>query len=161
MQQMTDTPTENDLLFLLHDVAHLMRIKFDQLARNWGMTRAQCVILLHLKRHPGWTQNEMANHCEIEPITVARLIDRLEAGGFVERRQDPSDRRVNRLHLKPAAEPIIARISEVRERAVQLLLDDLEPELKQATREVLLQIKQKLNACIVLYSEEKTESDRK
>jgi DNA-binding MarR family transcriptional regulator len=45
---------------------------------------------------------------EIQPITLARLIDRLEADGYVERRPDPTDRRAVRLFLKPAAQPLIA-----------------------------------------------------
>lgn len=143
---MQDHDSENDLFYLVHDVAHVMRIKFDQFARAWGMTRAQCVVLMHLKKHPGWTQNEMACHCEIEPITVARLIDRLEAAGVVERRPDPSDRRVNRLHLKPAADPIIARIVAGRQFALHALLDDMDPELKAAAAEVLRHMKRKLTA---------------
>jgi MarR family transcriptional regulator, transcriptional regulator for hemolysin len=138
--------SEDDLLNLLHDVAHLMRTRFDQSARAWGMTRAQCVVLMHLKKHPGWTQNEMANHCEIEPITVARLIDRLETAGYCERRPDPSDRRVNRLHLKPAAEPILERITAGRNLAVHLLLDDIAPEKMQTIKDVLLEMKAKLSS---------------
>ena len=76
-----------------------MRTRFDQRARAHGMTRAQWVILLRLERQPGMSQNEMAAVCEVEPITVARLVDRLERCGMVERRPDPNDRRINRLHL--------------------------------------------------------------
>lgn len=151
---MTPNHPDDDLFYLLHDVAHQMRTKFDQAARTWGMTRAQCVILMHLKMRNGWTQNEMANHCEIEPITVARLIDRLEAAGYVERRPDPNDRRVNRLHLKPAAEPIIERIKDGKLKAIKLLLDDIDPALKQAAVDVLLTMKHKLNACNSLMPDE-------
>ena len=139
--------SENDFFYLLHDVAHLLRTRFDQQARAWGMTRAQCVILMHLQKHPGWTQNEMANHCEIEPITVARLIDRLQACGCVERRPDPTDRRLNRLHLLPAAEPIIARIKQSRELSVELLTGDMDPAFKDAAVAALKHIKTKLTTC--------------
>src|SRR5271163_3160160 len=105
---------ERDPLILLNDVARLMRTRFDQRARTRGMTRAQWVILARLSRQPGLSQNEMAAICEVEPITVGRLIDRLETRGYVERRPDPSDRRIRRLHLLPAAKPVLDEIDRTR-----------------------------------------------
>lgn len=74
------------------------------------MTRAQWVILAWLELRPGLSQNELAALVEVEPITVARLVDRLEAHGVVERRADPKDRRIRRLHLTPAAAPALKEI---------------------------------------------------
>ncbi|MBS7546042.1 MarR family winged helix-turn-helix transcriptional regulator [Ancylobacter oerskovii] len=111
-----------DFLSLLHELAHLMRIKFDQRARTHDMTRAQWVILVKLDRSPGLTQNELAQLIEVEPITVARLVDRLQARGFVERRHDPQDRRVWRLHLLPAAAPILEEIARARREMVALVV---------------------------------------
>src|ERR1700761_5792304 len=82
---------DRDMLVVLHDVARLMRTRFDRWARTYGMTRAQGVILARRQRQPGLPQNEMANICEVEPITVGRLVDRLEARGLIERRLDPAD----------------------------------------------------------------------
>src|SRR5579872_4841852 len=105
---------KRELLVELYDVARLMRTRFDRWARGYGMTRAQGVILVRLHLQPGMTQNEMANLCEVEPITVGRLVDRLEARGLIERRLDPADRRIRRLHLLPAAEPILAAIENYK-----------------------------------------------
>src|SRR6185312_1941080 len=105
---------KHDTLVELYDVARLIRTRFDRWARGYGMTRAQGVILARLSRQPGMTQNEMAALCEVEPITVGRLVDRLEARGLLERRADPSDRRIRRLHLLPAAAPIIAAIGDYK-----------------------------------------------
>lgn len=105
---------DDDLLFLLYDVARLMRVRADQHARQMGMTRAQWVILVWLERKPGITQNELAALVEVEPITIARLVDRLEARGVVERRLDPRDRRVRRLHLTPTAEPLLEVVHAYR-----------------------------------------------
>ena len=80
---------EHDFLFLLYDVARMMRTRADQRARTRGMTRAQWVILARLERQPGMSQNEMAAVVEVEPITIARLVDRLEARGLVERTVAP------------------------------------------------------------------------
>ena len=104
------TLVESDLLLLIHDLARLMRTRADQRARAQGMTRAQWVILFRLDMRPGLSQNELATQTEVEPITVARLIDRLEARGLVERRLDPQDRRVRRLHLTPAARPCLEQL---------------------------------------------------
>src|SRR6201993_3573714 len=101
---------KHEMLVELYDVARLMRTRFDRWARTYGMTRAQGIILARLARQPGMTQNEMAGMCEVEPITIGRLVDRLEARGLLERRLDPADRRIRRLHLLPAAKEILAKI---------------------------------------------------
>ena len=135
---------KNDLLFVLHDVARLTRTRFDQKARNWGMTRAQCVILKWLNYQPGLSQNELASLVEVEPITVARLIDRLEANGLVERRPDPSDRRVHRLHLLPASDPILREIEHYRAESIARLKAAIPESDWETALKVLLQIKDKL-----------------
>lgn len=105
---------ERDLLFLLNDVARLLRVDADKRARAHGMTRAQWGILIWLERQPGITQKELAEFLEVEPITVARLIDRLEGRGMVERRPDPRDRRIWRLHLLLPAHLVLREISQQR-----------------------------------------------
>ncbi|MDE2184455.1 MAG: MarR family transcriptional regulator [Alphaproteobacteria bacterium] len=137
---------KNDLLFVLHDVARLMRTRFDQRARSWGMTRAQCVILMRLDQQPGMSQTELATVCEVEPITVVRLIDRLEGNGLVERRADPSDRRIHRLHLLPAAAPILAEIARYRAEYVAKLREGIPEEEWNSALKVLLRIKDKVMA---------------
>jgi MarR family transcriptional regulator for hemolysin len=108
------TTFDKDFLFLLNDVARHMRTQADQRARMHGMTRAQWIILLRLERQPDLSQNALAAIAEVEPITVARLIDRLEARGLVKRRPDPNDRRIWRLRLTPAAVPILRQIHKYR-----------------------------------------------
>lgn len=111
---MTVIDIENDPMFLLYDVARLIRVRADQRARQRGMTRAQWVILAWLEQRPGMSQNELAGLVEVEPITIARLVDRLEGRGLVERRHDPSDRRVRRLHLTGKAGPELEEIHAYR-----------------------------------------------
>src|SRR5689334_13609560 len=101
---------ERDPLMLINDLARLLRTRADARARAYGMTLAQWKILVRLEAQPGVSQNELAALIEVEPITVARLVDRLESRGFVERRADPSDRRIWRLHVTPAAAPILKEI---------------------------------------------------
>lgn len=135
---------DNELTFVLHDVARLMRVRFDQSARTWGMTRAQCVILIKLRCYPGLSQSELATLMEVEPITVGRLIDRLEAAGMVERRPDPSDRRMHRLHLLPAAEPILVKVDAFRSAAVATLRENIPADEWNTALKVLHRIKDTL-----------------
>jgi DNA-binding MarR family transcriptional regulator len=137
---------DRDFVIVLNDVARRMRTRFDQWARNYGMTRAQGLILARLERQPGLSQNELAVICEVEPITVGRLVDRLEARGFVERRPDPGDRRIRRLHLLPASAPILAAIHDYREALEEYLIEGLDPEAQNAMLEALLHMKFKLAA---------------
>src|SRR3569833_2258399 len=117
---------QTDLLVELYDVARLMRTRFDRWARTYGMPRAQGVIQARLARQPGMAQNAMAGLSEVEPITVGRLVDRLEARGLLERRLDPSDRRIRRLHLLPAAEPILKEIQHYKARLMAGTTDGLD-----------------------------------
>lgn len=130
-----------DLLFLLHDVARLLRIDADKRARVHDMTRAQWGILIWLERQPGISQKELAELLEVEPITVARLIDRLEGRGMVERRPDPRDRRIWRLHLQPPAIPVLREIHRQRGEISGRLAASLEEATLEQLTEALLRIK--------------------
>src|ERR1700733_11028221 len=138
---------ERSMGFLLHDVARLMRKRFEQHARanHLGLTRSQASVLGRLSRQEGINQVTLAQQMEIEPITLVRLLDRLQAAGLVERRPDPSDRRARVLFLTPAARPLLERIwtlaAVVREEAMAGLS---EPE-RDRLIELLLKIKSNLS----------------
>jgi DNA-binding MarR family transcriptional regulator len=105
---------DHDLLFLLHDVARMLRVEADRRASAHGVTRAQWALLSRLARNPGLSQKEIADLLEVEPISVARLVDRLAASGLIERRADAADRRIWRLHLLPAAEPVLQELAVLK-----------------------------------------------
>lgn len=111
---MNKPPIDRDFLFLIYDVAQLMRRYADKRARAGGMTRAQWAVLARLERQPGITQNDLAHLTDVEPITVGRLIDRLEGSGFVQRNPDPNDRRVWRLRLTPKCDQVLKEIAVFR-----------------------------------------------
>jgi len=137
---------ERDPLILLYDVARLIRTRFDQKARAYGMTRAQWIILARLEHQPGISQNEMAVASEVEPITVGRLVDRLEAQGLVKRHPDPADRRIRRLHLLPAATPILEAIAREREALSERLTSGLDENSLNHLADTLLHLKDNLTA---------------
>lgn len=93
--------------FILNDTARLLRQRFDQCARALGVTRAQWRTLLMLSRAEGINQAKLAEHLEIENITLCRMIDRLQEAGWVERRPDQQDRRAWRLFLTETAKPLL------------------------------------------------------
>ena len=108
--------------FLLNDVARLMRTAYDRRVRSLGLTRAQWWVLTHLYRGDGVSQTELAETLEIEKPTLGRLLDRLEAKGWVRREHDARDRRMWRVHLTdevaPAMRTMRARAAELRRDAL-------------------------------------------
>src|SRR5437588_13105689 len=98
-------PNAPTLGFLLHDVARLLRRRFEQNARGSGLTRSQWQVLAYLAKNEGINQSGLADLLEIEPITLCRIVDRLQALGLVERHPHPSDRPAWLLHITPAARP--------------------------------------------------------
>jgi MarR family transcriptional regulator for hemolysin len=96
--------------FLLHDVARLMRKNFNRRVQSIGLTQEQCRVILLLSRHEGIQQVQLAELLEIKPITLARLLDKLQENGLIERRRDPDDRRAFCLYLTRSAHPVLKKI---------------------------------------------------
>ncbi|MGI9331862.1 MAG: MarR family winged helix-turn-helix transcriptional regulator [Gammaproteobacteria bacterium] len=108
--------------FLVHDVARLLRTAFDRRVRDLGLTRSQWWVLTHLFRHDGTTQSELAVVLDLEKASLGRLLDRLEANGWIRREEDARDRRAKRVWLTAEVEPAIA---EMRRQAAALRRDAL------------------------------------
>ena len=127
--------------FLLNDVARLLRTAYDRRIRRLGLTRAQWWVLTHLYRGDAVSQTELAETLEIEKPTLGRLLDRLEAKGWVRREHDARDRRMWRVHLTDEVAPALRTM---RALAAELRRDAL-AGIKAAERErfvdVLLAIK--------------------
>lgn len=129
----------DDIGFLLGDAARLLRRAFDERARTMGVTRPQWRVLALLKRFDGSTQVTIADMLEVEPITLGRMIDRLQDAGLVERRADPKDRRAWRLHLTAKGR---AKITELQPTATAMFAEALNgiSEAKQIELEEMLDI---------------------
>ena len=102
---------------LVHDVARLWRKRFEQRAATLGFTRSQWQVLVFLSRNEGIHQAGLAELMDVEPITLVRILDRLEARGLVQRRQHPKDRRVWLLHLTPEAHPSLEVLRRIADAA--------------------------------------------
>ncbi len=109
---MEDTHNES-LGFLFTDLSRVMRKRFDRRARELGWTRAQWRVLSRLRYRQGINQTTLADMLEVEPITLARHIDRLEEKGWVERRADPNDRRAWLLYLDDSVQAMLDDMQEI------------------------------------------------
>lgn len=103
----------NRLGFLLHDVQRLMRRRFEQRASGFGLSSAQWRLLACVSKEEGVAQARLAEMLDIEPISVSRHVDRMEEAGWIERRHDPSDRRVRTLHPTQKARAASAEVKEI------------------------------------------------
>src|SRR5690242_19430107 len=128
-------PSSPNISFVLHDVARLLRKRFEQRSRAFGLTRAQWQVLAYLSVHEGIHQNKLADLIEIMPITLARLLDKMQARGIIERRPNPADRRAWLLYLTPKAHPLIEMMrgngQKTREEAFTGLSADAQRQLLQ------------------------------
>ena len=140
-QSMIDDTLEINLGFTLADISRLMRKRFDESARDLELTRAQWRVLNYLVRYEGITQSSLADMLEIESITLGRHIDRLEEAGWVERRHDPSDRRVWLLYLQDKARPILDRLGDIANETLEEALSGLSKKQRLALMDKLLLIK--------------------
>ena len=132
--------------FLLHEVARLLRKRFEQNARVSGLTRSQWQVLTYLAQNEGINQKGLAELLEIEPITLGRIVDKLEKLGLIERRPHPTDRRTWLLHIVEAARPKLQQIRDLgdvtrREALIGVSEDDRQQLLKtlQALKANLIQ----------------------
>ena len=119
---------EDNIGTMLAQVARLMRRSFDERARMIGVTRPQWQVLSLLKRHVGINQGGLADILEVEPITLGRMVDRLQEAQLVERRADPADRRAWRLHLTPKAEDLVEALMPHAEATFEEALEGIEQD---------------------------------
>src|SRR3954453_23157118 len=133
------------LPFEIGETAHALRKAFDRRAVGLGVTRAQWKVLFRLDRRPGLRQIELADMLDIEPITLSRIVDRLEEAGFVERRADPADRRAWRLHVTAKAQPLIATLKRIAAEMIAEAVAGIDPKDIEPPRRVLSRARE--NAC--------------
>ncbi len=127
--------------FVIHDIARMLRRNFDRRAQSFGLTRSQWMVLMHLKRKNGMRQNELAKLLEIKPISITRLIDRLVKDDWVERRDDPVDRRAKRIYLTDKVEPLIGKLRDIGLKIREESLLGISNEQREVLMKMLVQIR--------------------
>ncbi|MGH6785363.1 MAG: MarR family winged helix-turn-helix transcriptional regulator [Novosphingobium sp.] len=135
---------EENLGAKLADTSRLIRRAFDARARGIGVTRPQWQVLTVLRRHEGINQGGLAERLEVEPITVCRMVDRLQDSGLVERRADPADRRSWRLFLTAKAEALLQQLRPLAEEMLAEALEGVSEPDRDRLAETLDRIRQNL-----------------
>lgn len=103
--------------FLLRNVSRLYAANFERHATDLNLTLAQCRVLCYLERNEGISQARLAELSDTDPMTLVRILDRMESDGLIERRADPADRRTRSLYLRAPAAPVLKEIWRVSDRA--------------------------------------------
>lgn len=121
--------------FLVWDVSRLWRVALDRALKPLNVTRSQYSILTFLSRRDGMTQTALAADLELTKVAVGGLLERMEAGGFVERRDDEADARVRRVYLTRKGARTIQKVRELIDPIEAEMLAPIgDAELEHATR---------------------------
>ena len=128
--------------FEISETAHALRKAFDRRAVGLGVTRAQWKVLFRLEREPGLRQIELADRLDIEPITLSRIVDRLEEAELVERVADPADRRAWRLHVTAKAQPLIEKLHALADEMIAYAFAGIDPQDIAVARAVLGRVRE-------------------
>ena len=145
---MARSSVDMNFLFTLGELARLVRAHADRQSARYGITRAQWAVLAKVERFEGLKQSELAEQMEMQPITLTRLVDRLCDNGWIERRGDETDRRVNRLYLRKAARPLLAKLSGLRSEITETALEGISPADANRLLTQLEAIKENLRTAI-------------
>lgn len=137
---------ERNFGFLVHDVARLMRMNYDRRVKRLGLTRSQWWVITNLYRNDGLTQSELAETLDIERASLGRLLDRLEANGWVRREPCDRDRRAKRVRLANAVDPVMREMRAIAADLRRDAMAGLAPHEQEAFVDVLLAIKSNLVA---------------
>ncbi|MGE0252435.1 MAG: MarR family winged helix-turn-helix transcriptional regulator [Dongiaceae bacterium] len=137
------TPQQS-LGFILSDVARMWRRAFNRRAYDLGLTQAQWQALAHISLNQGMRQAQLADILEVQPISVARLIDRMEAAGWICRKPDPDDRRAINLYPTQKAEPILSKMQAYAAEVRMFALEGVSEAEQQSLRQALMAIKKNL-----------------
>ena len=157
---MTPGSVDTNFLFTLGELNRLIRGYADRAAARYGITRAQWAVLAKVERNEGMKQNELAEQLEMQPITLTRLIDKLCDRGWIERRSDDTDRRVNRLYLKQAAQPLLATLGALKSELTATALEGISPTDAQRLLSQLESVKENVRNALQLLCEEQKKEQR-
>src|SRR4051812_18812239 len=133
--------------FEIGETAHALRKAFDRKAVGLGVTRAQWKVLFRLERQPGLRQIELADMLDVEPITLTRILDRLEEAHLVDRRPDPADRRAWRLYVTGEARPLIEKLKAVGADLAADAFGGIDPKDIEIARQVLARVRENASRC--------------
>ncbi|WP_336813591.1 MarR family winged helix-turn-helix transcriptional regulator [Bosea sp. MMO-172] len=137
-------PLRRELVFQLVETSRLLRTYVEQRARQHGTTRAQWGVMSRLRRQEGLNQASLAEQMDLQPISLARLLDRLQSQNLIERREDPADRRAYRLFLTPEGRALVDGLDAVRTEIADEILGEAEEAAIQSALGTLSTIREQI-----------------
>ena len=141
--------TRNSFSFLITDTGRQVGKRFDQRARHvLDLSRAQCSVLAQLDRHPNIHQAQLADLLGVSPIAGARLLDRMEAGGWITRASDASDRRLRRPLLTDKASNALSDARKVGQAVADEALAGFSADEIRMFTELLERVRENLAAAV-------------
>jgi DNA-binding MarR family transcriptional regulator len=141
-------PPEN-IGFIIGDVSRMLRTVYDRRVEPLGLTRAQWRVLARISRNEGCTQTELAAELEIEKPTLGRLIDRLQANDWVERRADENDARTKRVFLTSRAQPVLKKMYSLADDVLDAAFSGLTRDQADQLLQSLLHVKSNLSEILI------------
>lgn len=137
LAQVDNAPTDityahGRILYIIHELSRLIATNFDQAMARHKLTHGQWWAIMHIYENPGASQSDLASIMQMTRASAGKLLERMEAKGWVERRPDPSDNRVRRIYLADGAVPVFKLMGTEGISLFQNLLGTLAPpdELK-------------------------------
>jgi MarR family transcriptional regulator for hemolysin len=130
--------------YLVTDIARLMTTQYNRIMKPTGLTRAQWRVIIQLSRRNAQTQSELALVLDMGKVSVGGLLDRLEESKWIERRADPKDRRVNRIHLTDKAHEIDDQMEKTGYVLIDQTLRNLNPDERDTLVNLLIAVKRNL-----------------
>jgi DNA-binding MarR family transcriptional regulator len=135
---------KRQLIAQLVESSRLLRNHIDHRAKSRGTTRAQWIVLFRLREQEGLSQVDLAEVLELQPISLVRLLDRLVQHGLLERRQDPRDRRANRLFLTASGRQLVDDLDSLRDAIATDVLQNIPDGAIETSLKTLGEIKNRI-----------------
>ena len=148
-----DPTRENSIGYLIHEVARLMRRRFEEEASAHGFTLPQWRALAEIFRNEGIAQVGLAAALDVDQMTVSGIVSRLEKRGLIDRYADPNDSRAKLAKLTPAGLELVTNAKNVGRALYENALTGISPADRDAMTANLRLIRDNLNSMTALEKE--------
>lgn len=131
--------------YLVHEVARLLKRRFEDEARGHGITLPQWRALTQIAKNDCISQVALASTIDADPMTTSGILDRLEKRGLVVREPDPADSRVKLARLTDEGQVLFTVARSVGQAMYESALDGVTPDERKTVEAVLEKIRGNLS----------------
>jgi DNA-binding MarR family transcriptional regulator len=126
-------------------IGRLQAIRTDQLMEKFGLYRGQAILLMILSHHDGLMHSEISDKLGISPAAATKVIKRMEALHYLQRRPDPADERVSRVFLEPEGRAVTQKIQQVFGQIDRVMLAGFSPDEEKMLHALLVKVRANLS----------------